>query len=169
MPAVTLSQIVAEAKGQHLAFPVIVTPPGAPGRFGRKGATNWTVRSDSQNRPLRVTITYDAATRKELKRETFADGHPIDQVVGYGVAWHEGQLLGWVNQAIGVLTAVMLMTLSITGFVMWRRRKPAGALGAPPIPRQRSIGILMMSLRASQSARMSADRSSTRRERMSPP
>jgi uncharacterized iron-regulated membrane protein len=54
--------------------------------------------------------------------------------VGYGVAWHEGQLFGWINQLIGVVTALMLVTLSITGFVMWRRRKPDGQLGAPMRP-----------------------------------
>ena len=132
MPAVTLSGMVAVAQSEHLAFPVLVTPPAAPGRFGRKGGNDWTIRSDSQNRPLRTTITYDAATGQEKSRETFADSHPIDRVVGYGVAWHEGQLFGRVNQLIGVLTALMLATLSVTGFVMWRRRKPDGVLGAPP-------------------------------------
>ncbi|MDE2596057.1 MAG: PepSY domain-containing protein [Sphingomonadales bacterium] len=135
MQSVSLAQIVATAKGEHLAFPVLVTPPGAPGRFGAKGAANWSVRSDSQNRPLRVTITYDPMTGREMSRKTFADGHPIDRVVGYGVAWHEGQLCGWINQAIGVVTALMLVTLSVTGFVMWRRRKPDDRLGAPPPPR----------------------------------
>lgn len=143
MPVITLSAMVDRARAEHLAFPVLVTRPGAPGRFGRKGANEWTIRSDSQNRPLRVRITYDPVTGQETSRETFADSHPIDQIVGYGVAWHEGQLLGWVNQLIGVITALMLVTLSVTGFVMWRRRKPLGALGALPLPRQRSVARLV--------------------------
>jgi hypothetical protein len=53
--------------------------------------------------------------------------------VGYGVAWHEGQLLGWINQAIGVFTALALLTLMVSRFVMWRRGKPDGRL-APVIP-----------------------------------
>ena len=141
--AVTLTRMVEQARAQELPFPVLVTPPGAPGRFGRKGSTDWTIRSDTQNRPLRVTVTYDGISGHEKKRETFADGHPIDQVVGYGVAWHEGQLFGWVNQLIGVLTAVMLVTMSVTGFVMWRRRKPADRLGALPLPAGRRIGALV--------------------------
>jgi uncharacterized iron-regulated membrane protein len=56
----------------------------------------------------------------------------IDRILGYGIAWHEGQLFGWINQLIGVLTAIGLVTLSVSGFILWRRRKPAGALGAPP-------------------------------------
>jgi uncharacterized iron-regulated membrane protein len=38
--------------------------------------------------------------------------------VGYGIAWHEGQLSGWVNQLIGVLTALAQMTMTISSFVM---------------------------------------------------
>jgi len=128
----SLGDVVAKAQAAHLAFPVIVTPPGTPQRFGSKVSMNWTVRSDAQNRPLRTTIKYDMATGKLLSREDFADRHPIDKVIGYGVAWHEGQLFGLVNQLIGVATALALVALAISGFVMWRRRKPADVLGAPP-------------------------------------
>jgi uncharacterized iron-regulated membrane protein len=130
--SVPLEMIVAQAESEHLAFPVIVAPPAGPD-------TGWTVRSDAQNRPLRVTIKYDGRTGYEVSRETFADKHPIDQVVGYGIAWHEGQLFGLANQLIGVATALALITLSVSGFVMWRKRKPAG-LGAPPKPNARLQG-----------------------------
>ncbi len=98
---------------------------------------DWVVTSNTQNRPLGMTINYDAATGQELARERFADRHPIDRVVGYGQAWHEGALFGAINQAIGVLTATALVTMSVTGFLMWRRRKPAGVLGAPALPADR--------------------------------
>lgn len=137
---VFLTEVVAKARGEHLAFPVIVTPPGAPGRFGKKAVASWTVRSDAQNRPLRVTITYDARTGREITRETFADKHPIDRAVGYGVAWHEGQLFGLANQLIGVLTALMLVGISVTGFVLWRRRKPEANLGAPALMQNAKAG-----------------------------
>ncbi len=127
---VSLGAIVARAKGEHLEFPVIVTPPGK--------SPTWSVKSDAQDRSRRVTIAYDAMTGQEVLRETFADKHPIDRVVGYGVAWHEGALFGWINQLIGLVTALMLVTLSVSGFVMWRRRKPQGLLGAPPMPAVRS-------------------------------
>ncbi len=78
-----------------------------------------------------MSITYDARTGRETAREGFADKHPIDRVIGYGVAWHEGQLFGLANQVIGVLTALMLTAMSVTGFVMWRRRKPERVVGAP--------------------------------------
>ncbi|MFM5884832.1 MAG: PepSY-associated TM helix domain-containing protein [Novosphingobium sp.] len=145
MTPVSLGRIVAEARSEHLPFPVIVTPPGA-------AQAPWSVRSDTQNRPLRVTLTYDAMTGKRLSREAFADKHPIDRVIGYGVAWHEGQLLGPINQLIGVATALMLVTLAVSGFVLWRRRAPPGRLGAPPAPatpaKLRGVAVVVIALAA---------------------
>lgn len=126
-----LNDIVAKAQAEQLAFPVVVSPPEAPGRFGRPGAPVWTVRSDAQNRSLQKTITYDNATHSVQSREQFSDKHIVDRIVGYGISWHEGQLFGWVNQLIGVLTALGLLTMAVSGFVMWRRRKPEATLGAP--------------------------------------
>ncbi|MCK9543897.1 MAG: PepSY-associated TM helix domain-containing protein [Sphingomonadaceae bacterium] len=127
--AVGLDGIVARAAGERLAFPVIVSPPD---RSGKVEPAVWTVRSDAQNRPLRMTITYDAANGREIAREGFDDTHAIDRVVGYGIAWHEGQLFGWLNQLIGVLTALGLIAVAVSGFILWRRRKPENVLGAPP-------------------------------------
>jgi uncharacterized iron-regulated membrane protein len=129
--SVPLEAIVAQAESEHLAFPVLISPPGTPGAFGGKPDTDWTVRADPQNRPLAVTIRYSSATGREVARRTFADKHPIDRIVGYGIAWHEGALFGWINQLIGLMTALALVTLVVSGFVLWRRRKPAGSLGAP--------------------------------------
>ncbi|NML93056.1 PepSY-associated TM helix domain-containing protein [Novosphingobium olei] len=130
----TLSEVVAEAKAQHLPFPVVVVPPGAPQAFGAPPREDWTVRSDTQDRPRAVTLRIDARTGKVTARETFADKHPIDRAVGYGVAWHEGALFGLANQLIGLATAMMLVTLAVSGFVMWRKRRNDGELGAPPLP-----------------------------------
>ena len=135
---VRLGEIVARAKSERLAFPVSVLPPGA--------SPDWTVRSDTQNRPLRVTLTYDARTGAVTSRQTFSDKHPIDRVLGYSIAWHEGQLFGWINQLIGLATVLALVALAVTGFLMWRRRKPSGRLGAPPPPdeRRRQMGVLVI-------------------------
>ena len=127
-------RMVGNASAARLAFPVMVIAPGMPageGGWGRP-AKGWVIRSDAQNRPLRVTLTYDAKTGAFKSRDDFAHNHPIDQVMAYGIAWHEGQLFGLANQLIGVATALMMMTLVVSGFVMWRRRKPEGVLGAPP-------------------------------------
>jgi uncharacterized iron-regulated membrane protein len=139
-PGASLDSIVAKAQREGLAFPVLVKPPG--------DKMVWTVKSDAQNRPLRATLTYDVTDGRVLSRETFADRHPIDRAVGYGIAWHEGQLFGLFNQLIGLATAIALIIMTVTGFLMWRRRKPESLLGAPPLPanpaRQRSVVAIML-------------------------
>jgi uncharacterized iron-regulated membrane protein len=146
VPMVGLDAMVAKAAGEGLPFPVLVKPPGAPDRGGTPNAMAWTIKSEAQNRPLNRSIMVDMATGRELSRSSFADKHPIDQAVGYGIAWHEGALFGWVNQLIGLMTAIALVTMAVSGFVLWRRRKPDG-LGAPPAsrlpPRMRGVAVIM--------------------------
>ncbi len=130
-----LDELVARGRREPLAHPALVLAPGTV-LFGPPSA-DWTLTSATQNRPLGMTLTFAADTGEERTREAFADRHPIDRVIGYGLAWHEGALLGVANQVVGVLTALALATLAITGFLMWRRRRPEGVLGAPPLPADR--------------------------------
>lgn len=126
-----LAYIVMRARNEHMPAPAIIQPPGAPNMFGPPNGDVWTLTTLTQNRPLVRKVGYDPETSLEVSRSGFADKHPIDRIVGYGIAWHEGQLFGLANQLVGVATALAMMTLAISGFLMWRRRKPADALGAP--------------------------------------
>ncbi|HWK54965.1 MAG TPA: PepSY domain-containing protein [Hyphomicrobiales bacterium] len=143
-----LDVMVAKARAERLAFPAIVTVPGGPGRFDQPGEWVWTLRSDALNTPLQQLIRFDAGAGQELSRERFQDGHVIDRIVGYGIAWHQGQLFGWMNQLIGVLTALGLVTLATSGFMLWRRRKPEKSLGAPRVegesPARIVVAILLV-------------------------
>lgn len=135
-----VDDIAASARAARLAPPVTITPPNA------KNPT-WMARSLAGDRISRVEIAYSAHDGSEVRREAFGDKHVIDQAVGVGIAAHEGQLFGPLNQALGVLTAMGLVTLAVSAFVMWRKRAPEGVLGAPPpIPDQRigtGIGLLI--------------------------
>jgi uncharacterized iron-regulated membrane protein len=134
VPMTGLADIVAKAKLEAaLPYPVMVKPPGAPDRGGATDMV-WTVKSEAQNRPLNQTITFDMATGKELLRTGFDDKHVLDKAISYGIAWHEGQLFGWLNQLIGLLTAIALIVLAVSGFIIWRRRKPDQGIGAPMLP-----------------------------------
>ena len=52
----------------------------------------------------------------------------MDRIVGVGIAAHEGQLFGWPNQLLGLLTAVGLILLCASGLIMWWRRREQGVL-----------------------------------------
>lgn len=143
----SFSSIAARARTENLPFPVLIQPPRAPSRFGPPNGPDWKLTSEAQNRPLIRTITYDAASGAETGRQGFADKHVIDRVINFGIAWHEGQLFGWVNQLIGVLTGLALIMLAMSGTMMWwRRRVPGRGLDAPPVPAGRGRALLLLLL-----------------------
>jgi uncharacterized iron-regulated membrane protein len=90
----------------------------------------WKVSSRSQNMTLSQNAWLDS-TGKIIKHTDFNDKALLDRIIGVGISAHEGQLFGWANQLLGVITALGLLTLSISGFILWRKRKPAKRLGAP--------------------------------------
>lgn len=128
-----LDLIAPTVSAQHLPPPVLISPPGK--KYG-----GWSAKSDTPNRPQRVDLTLDAASGAILQRTNFNQRHWIDQVVGTGVAAHEGQLFGPLNQALGVFTALGLMTLSGSALVLWLRRRPQGGLGAPEPAESKRLG-----------------------------
>lgn len=122
-----LSAVVQGLRGETLLPPVIVKPPR-----GDNGV--WTVRSLHPNRANRVTIHYDRWTGQEKMRITMADKHWFKRLVSHGVSLHEGHLFGPLNQALGVLTALAVIAIAVTGPLMWWRRRPKGSWAAPPAP-----------------------------------
>jgi uncharacterized iron-regulated membrane protein len=120
-----LDRLVPTVAALQLATPVLIAPPS-------HAAAQWSARSDAQNRPLRVTLVLDGDSGHIVKRTDFDQRPLLDRVIGYGVAAHEGQLFGWANQLLALFTTVGLITASISGLVMWWRRRPVGRLGAPP-------------------------------------
>jgi uncharacterized iron-regulated membrane protein len=130
-----LDMLVPAIQPLNLPSPVLITPPS-------KRSAAWQARSDTQNRPQRITLTLDAATGQVLKQQTFADKPLLDRVIGYGIAAHEGQLFGLPNQLLGLFTAVGLLLVTFSSIVLWWRRnqsrkspdatKLRKTLGAPP-------------------------------------
>jgi uncharacterized iron-regulated membrane protein len=120
-----LDRLVPLVSAQSLAPPVLIAPPS-------RAEKTWTARSDSQNRPLRSSLVLDGTEARVISREDFGQRPLMDRIVGTGVAAHEGQLFAPLNQALGLFTALGLITLSISALVMWWRRRPEGVLGAPP-------------------------------------
>lgn len=132
-----LNRAVAAAVRLDFAGPVLVSPPG-------KEPRGWTIASDAADRPLRATAVIAGKTGAVLARKDFGERHWIDRAVGYGIATHEGQLFGIANQLMVSATALMLMTLSVSGAISWWRRRPSGRLGAPlPLSRPR-VGVVLI-------------------------
>lgn len=122
--AAVLDRLLPVVVAAALAPPVLITAPSAK-------SPHWLAKSDSANRPQRVTLTFDGETGQVLKREGF-DGKPLfDRIISTGIAAHEGQLFGLGNQLLGLFTALSLIGLCISAVVMWLKRRPPAVLGAP--------------------------------------
>jgi len=134
---IALDKMVATVTPLDLAYPVEIAPPMRMGG-------NWTAKSDSRNRPLRVNLVLDAKSGAIVSRQDFSTRPWLDRVVGTAIAIHEGQHFGLLNQLLGLFMAMGLVTLAISGAVMWWRRRPDGVLGAPhPLQKVRfSFGLL---------------------------
>ncbi len=122
-PAI-IDVIVANVLPLELDPPVVISAPG-----GR--SKTWSAKSNTANRPRRVTIELDPQTGAMLGREDFKDKHWIDKAVGVGIAAHEGALFGWPNLVLGVVTTLGLILLSVSGIILWWKRRDQGVLGAP--------------------------------------
>ncbi len=119
-----VDRIVATLRPLNLLPPVVIEPPAG-------GSGDWTAKSMTANRPQRVDLVLDGPTGAIKDRKDFQDRHVIDRIVGTGIAAHEGQLFGWPNQLLGLVTAAGLILLSTSSVVMWWRRREVGVLGAP--------------------------------------
>jgi uncharacterized iron-regulated membrane protein len=131
-----IDRMVATVAPLNLAYPVLISPP-------KKAGAEWTAKSDAQNRTLRTDLVLDGRTGAIVSRVDFDQRLPVDRVVAVGVAAHEGQLFGWPNQLISLLTAMGLVLMSISAVILWWRRRAVGVLGAPLAPRSRprSLGF----------------------------
>lgn len=99
----------------------------------------WTISHDSMSNDgpdpsADRTIHIDRFTGNVLADVRYADYSPYAKAMAWGIAFHEGDLGAW-NLALNTLFCLALILVSVSGLVMWLKRRPAGArLGAPPRP-----------------------------------
>lgn len=120
-------RVAATVRPLKLEYPVIIAAPASA------TSEDWTAKSMTQNRPQRVNLVVNGTTGAIVSRDDFKDRHIVDRIVSTCIAAHEGQLFGWPNQLLGLLTAMGLVLMSASGVVMWWRRREQGVLGAPKV------------------------------------
>jgi uncharacterized iron-regulated membrane protein len=136
---VAIDKVLATVQPLNLAYPVLIAPPYRTGG-------DWTAKSDTRDRPLRVDLVLNGANGAIVSRKDFRSKPWLDRAIGTGIAAHEGALFGWANQILSLFTTIGLVTLSVSGLVMWWKRRPEGVLGAPAAVRHVpfSAGLLAL-------------------------
>lgn len=139
-----VDEVIQFAKTLGWLPPVVVDPPS--------GTTEvWTIKSTTPNRPYQQSLKYDRVKRAAVQHDKFADRHWVDQMVGQGIALHEGQrfnqfTLGWINQMLALMATAGLVMLSCTGLILWWRRRDRPGL-SPPAKSDSSVSMRLLSRR----------------------
>ncbi|MBR9763059.1 MAG: PepSY domain-containing protein [Rhodobacteraceae bacterium] len=101
----------------------------------------WSISHDSMsndgpNPAADRTLHIDRYTGKVLADIRYEDYSAYAKAMAWGIAFHEGDMGLW-NLALNTLFCLSVILVSVSGFVMWWKRRPAGAgrLAAPPKPR----------------------------------
>ncbi|MEC7965795.1 MAG: PepSY domain-containing protein, partial [Pseudomonadota bacterium] len=102
-------------------------------------------RSASRDRAEQTELIIDQYSGAVLKRHEFGDNPVVARAVSWGISFHQGEMYGWLNLAQNTLAAVLAFVLSLSGFVAWWKRRPAGRLGVPAAPAA-SLGWGMIAL-----------------------
>jgi len=116
-----------------------------PGRFqirlpqGEAGV--WTISHDSMSNDgddptADRTLHIDRFTGHVLADVRYADYSIYARAMAWGIAFHEGDLGVW-NLVFNTVFCLSVIGLSLSGMVMWWKRRPEGArhIVAPPKPR----------------------------------
>ena len=124
---ITYERVFAIAKAEGLKAPYEIRPPR------NEKAAFW-IRSASRNRYEQSELIVDQYSGDVMKRHDFKQNPPVAKAVSLGISFHQGELYGWANLAQNTLATVLALFLSVTGFVTWWKRRPAGSLGVPAAP-----------------------------------
>ena len=97
-----------------------------------------------------ATLHVDQYTGKVLADVRWQDYSPVARATELGVMLHEGKMFGALNQIIILLVCLMILLGSVSGLVMWWKRRPTGGLGVPPLrhdlPRWKTATVVMLVL-----------------------
>nr|WP_307742827.1 PepSY domain-containing protein [Gemmobacter fulvus] len=100
----------------------------------------WTISHDSMsndgpNPAADRTIHIDQYTGNVLADVHYADYSVYAKAMAWGIAFHEGDMGLW-NVVLNTVFCLCIVFLTLSGLVMWWKRRPSGAgrLAAPPRP-----------------------------------
>ncbi|WP_257350674.1 PepSY-associated TM helix domain-containing protein [Pseudalkalibacillus decolorationis] len=86
-----------------------------------------------------ATLHVDQYSGALLSDVRFEEYGIMAKAITLGIALHEGRLFGIANQIAGLMVCLGLITLIISSFIMWCKRKPRQMLGAPNQPKDKKV------------------------------
>lgn len=125
--AVDIDTIVAVARAEGVA-------PGFSVSVPQDASGVYTVSLFPSDPAEEATLHIDQYSGQVLADVRWDDYGLAPKAVEMGVALHEGKYFGPLNQALMLVACLLVITLCVSGTVLWWRRRPAGRLGVPAMP-----------------------------------
>jgi uncharacterized iron-regulated membrane protein len=119
-----LSRVVDIARTRGLSSGYDIALPASPTGV-------YTVSYFPADPKVERTLHIDQYNGKVLEDIGYGDYGAISRVVSYGTSLHMGRYFGLANQLVCALISLGLAAMAVTGAVMWWKRRPRNALGAP--------------------------------------
>ncbi|MCU6712506.1 PepSY domain-containing protein [Paenibacillus sp. J5C_2022] len=132
-----LSDAAAIAEREGVEKPYTITQPR-----GDKGV--FTVSTAHEKPGRNATLHLDQYSGAVLTDVRFSDYGIMAKLISYGIAFHEGRIFGLTNQLLGLAACLGLMLTAASSYIMWRKRKPTGKLGAPAGTDNRTVKLVLL-------------------------
>lgn len=128
LPDISLNKLIEQAheKGVHHGFKIDY-PWGENGSYALMP-----LRHGCDNKDM-AYVFFDRRDGALLAEYHWQDMGKIGRATSLGVQFHEGRLFGSANQMLNLAAVLILISLGITGPILWWKRKPQRALGAPRV------------------------------------
>lgn len=135
----SMDEVTGIANRQQIAMPYTISLPQ-----GERGV--YTIATSHTRPGDNATLHIDQYSGSVLTDVRFADYGIMAKAITLGIALHEGRLFGLANQLLGLITCLGVILIAFSSYVMWRKRKPAGKLGAPgkPADKRATRGVLLI-------------------------
>lgn len=122
-----VDSVIAAAERQGMARPYTVSIPQDP-------SLAFTVSRETRQAEQARTLYVDARTGQVMADARWTQFGAGAKAFEWGIAVHQGLQYGWANRLIMLGGCIGIWVLSISGVLMWWKRRPKGGLGAPPVP-----------------------------------
>lgn len=142
-PQVGLQGVVETAKraGVH---------PGYSITLPKTGTGVYTVAVFADDPRNDATLHIDQYTGQVLVDVRYAQYGLLARATELAVMLHEGKMFGLANQLIVLVVCLMVLLGSVSGLVIWWKRRPAKGLGVPPLrhglPLWKTAVVVMIAL-----------------------
>jgi uncharacterized iron-regulated membrane protein len=120
------------AKSEHMVPGYSIIPPTDTTEDGQTTYGSYTVVN---HWPQRVseqrTLYLNQFTGQTITNATADQDGALSRVTSWGIAMHMGNQYGLLTRITATLACVGLLTMIVSGSIMWWKRRPKGSLGLP--------------------------------------